>query len=197
MKKQSFGILTLVFAILIFGCEQKPEPKKSKFKVAKDYAEFTSKMENNDTLNIGVLLSMCMWSEYDNLQITKSNDSIFLQLKEKRVMDDEPLHFSKVFYDLKNDTLNLEKMIIDFDINYQEQISSPFFIINNPKENDTLLLRTTGLGNRGFNIERYQNIMAKLYPEEMAEYRKEYFTPIPIPPPPPMTIEYKETKLDE
>ena len=194
MKKQSFSILILVIAILIFGCEQKSEPKKSEFKIGKDYAEFTSKMENNDTLNIGVLLSICMWSEYDNLQITKSNDSIFLQLKEKRVMDDEPLYFGKVFYDLKNDTLNLEKMITDFDRNYQEKTSSPFFIINNPKENDTILLRTTGLGNRGFNIERYQNIMAKLYPEEMAEYRKEYFTP---PPPPPMPIEYEETELDE
>ncbi|MFD0975382.1 hypothetical protein [Salinimicrobium gaetbulicola] len=194
MKKQSFSILILVFAILIFGCKQKTEPKISNFKVAQDYAEFTSKMENNDTLNIGVVLSMCTWSEYDKLQITKSNDSVFLQLKEKRVMDDKPLHFSKVAYELKNDTLDLEKMITDFDISHQKETSSPFFIIINPKEKDTILLRTTGLGNRGFNIERYQRIMAKLYPKEMAEYRKEYFTP---PPPPPMSIEYEETELDE
>lgn len=193
MKKQTFSILILVFAILIFGCKQNVEPEISNFKVAQDYAEFTSKMENNDTLNIGVVLSMCMWSEYDKLQITKSNDSIFLQLKEKRVMDDEPLHFSKVAYELKNDSLNLEKMMTDFDIIHQDETSSPFFVIINPKEKDTILLRTTGLGNRGFNIERYQRIMAELYPTEMAEYREEYFTP----PPTPIPIEYEETKLSE
>ena len=186
MKNQNLGRLILAFALLIFGCKQKTKPKSSNFKVAQDYSEFTTKMENNDTLNIGVVLSMCMWREYDQLQITKSNDSVFLQLKEKRVMDDEPIHFNKVVYELKNDTLNLEKMMTDFDINYQERISSPFFVIINPKEKDTILLRTTGLGNRGFNIERYLQIMKELYPKEMAKYIDKYHSiPIPIPPPPP------------
>lgn len=117
MRNEKVSLLILVFTSLIFGCEQKTETKKYEFKVAQDYSEFKTKMENNDTLNIGVVLSMCMWSEYDHLQITKSNDSIFLQLKEKRVMDDEPVHFNKVIYELKNDSLNLEKMMTDFDIN--------------------------------------------------------------------------------
>ena len=82
MRNAKFSILILVFTTLIFGCERKVESKKSEFKVAQDYSEFTTKMENNDTLNIGVVLSMCMWSEYDQLQITKTNDSVFLQLKE-------------------------------------------------------------------------------------------------------------------
>jgi len=188
MKNEKFNILILVFTVLIFGCEQKVEPKKSEFKVAQDYSEFTTQMENNDTLNIGVVLSMCMWSEYDQLQITKSNDSVFLQLMEKRVMDDKPVHFNKVVYELKNDSLNLEKMMTDFDINYQEKISSPFFVITNPKEKDTILLRTTGLGNRGFNIERYQRIMFELYPKEMEKYRLEYM----VPPPKPIEIEENE-----
>lgn len=194
MNKQYFGILFIAFISLIFGCKENAEPKISDFKVAQDYAEFASKMENNDTLNVGVLLSMCMWNEYDQLQITKFNDSIYLQLKEKRVMDDEPIHLSRVAYRLKNDTLNLEKMMTDFDISYQKETSSPFFIIINPKEKDTILLRTTGLANRGFNIERYQRIMAELYPEEMTEYRKKYFTP---PPPPPSPIEIREIKITE
>jgi Fe-S cluster assembly iron-binding protein IscA len=190
MRNEKFNILILIFTILIFGCEQKVEPKRSEFKVAQDYSEFKTEMENNDTLNIGVVLSMCMWSEYDQLQITKTNDSVFLQLKEKRVMDDEPVHFGKVVYELKNDSLNLEKMMTDFDINYQEEISSPFFIINNPKEKDTILLRTTGLGNRGFNIERYQRIMFELYPKEMEKYRLEYMVP------PPELIEIKENEME-
>ena len=106
-------------------------------------------------------------------------------------MDDEPVHFKKVVYELKNDTLNLEKIMTDFDINYQEKISSPFFVINNPKEKDTVLLRTTGLGNRGFNIERYQRIMFELYPKEMEKYRIEYMVP------PPESIEIEETELEK
>ncbi|WP_292944734.1 hypothetical protein [Olleya sp. UBA1516] len=191
MRNAKFSILIFVFTILIFGCERKVEPKKSEFKVAQDYSEFTTKMENNDTLNIGVVLSMCMWSEYDQLQITKANDSVFLQLKEKRVMDDEPVHFKKVFYEMKNDTLNLEKMMTDFDINYQEKISSTFFVIINPKEKDTILLKTNGLGNRGFNIERYQRIMFEMYPKEMEKYRIEY---IVLPPEP---IEIEDTEMEK
>ncbi len=191
MTKKIFYILILVFTILIYSCKQKTEPKFSNFKVAQDYTEFSKKMENNDTLNIGVSLSMCMWNEYDQLQITKSNDSVFLQLKEKRVMDDEPIHFNKVFYKLKNDTLNLEKMMADFDVNYQEKSSSPFFIITNPKEKDTILLRTTSLGNRGYTIERYQRIMLELYPKEMEKYQNEYLTL------PPEYIEIEETQMEE
>ncbi len=191
ITKKIFYILTLVFTILIYSCKQKTEPKFSNFKVAQDYTEFSKKMENNDTLNIGVSLSMCMWNEYDQLQITKSNDSVFLQLKEKRVMDDEPIHFNKVFYKLKNDTLNLEKMMADFDVNYQEKSSSPFFIITNPKEKDTILLRTTSLGNRGYTIERYQRIMLELYPKEMEKYQNEYLTL------PPEYIEIEETQMEE
>ncbi|WP_196889872.1 hypothetical protein [Aureivirga sp. CE67] len=193
MRNKKLYILILVFGILIYGCKQNIKPEISEFKVAQHYSEFTTKMKNNDTLNIGVNLSMCMWREYDQLQITKSNDSIFLQLIEKRVMDDESIRFNKVFYDLKDDTLNLKKMMTDFDVNYQEKKSSPFFIIINPTERGNILLRTSGLGNREFNMERYQKIMTELYPIEMAEYKKEDFTP---PPPPPKEIEIKETKME-
>ena len=177
MRNEKFNILFLIFLTILFGCGQKAEPKKTKskkseFKVIQDYSDFTVKMENNDTLNIGVTLSMCMWREYDQLQITKSNDSVFLELKEKRVMDYEPLHYNKVLYDLKDHNLNLEKMMADFDVNHQEKTNSPFFVIINPKEKDTVVLRTTGLGNRGFNLERYNNIIKELYPKEMLEYDK-------------------------
>ncbi len=178
MKPLISKIFILVFTLLIFCCEQKDEPIKSNFKISNNYAQFVNKMENWDTLNIGVNLSMCMWEEFDKLQITKVNDSIFLQLTEKYIaIDDTTYSFNKVLYQLKNDTLNLQKMMADFDINYQEQTSSPFFVITNPKEKDTILLRTTGLGNLGFNIERYQRIMFELYPKEMEKYRLDYMVP--------------------
>lgn len=185
MKDEKFGILILLFLTMILSCNIKTESKKSAFKIVNDYSEFIAKMENSDTLNIGVNLSICAWSESDKLQITKTNDSLFLQLTEKRVMFDEPRNYSKISYKLKNDTLSLERMMKNFDINYKEEISSPFFTITNPKEKDTILLRTTGLGNRGFNIKRYQNLMKELYPKEMEKYRNEYL------------IEYNETEKTE
>ena len=53
----------LVPTDLFFGCEQgvQPtisQPKKSEFRVSQHYSEFASKMENLDTLNIEVNLSM-------------------------------------------------------------------------------------------------------------------------------------------
>ena len=88
MKYSKFEIFSLIFVVFLIGCKQPSEPKKSAFKVAQHYKEFTSKMENNDTLNILAILSMCMWEEYDYLQITKTNDSIFIQVLEKYVRDD-------------------------------------------------------------------------------------------------------------
>lgn len=147
--------------------------------MAKNYSEFELKLENKDTLNILVNLSMCTWREYDLLEITKLNETTFLQLKKKVIMDEEPIGFKKVVYSMQSDTINLEKMMSNFDINYQEKISSPFFIITNPKEQDTITLRTTGLGNRGDNIRLYHQILSKLYPKEMEKYQHELIT---IPP---------------
>lgn len=178
MENKKFKILFLSFVIMV-GCEQRIKPEKSDFKIAKDYTDFANKMENNDTLNIGVNLSMCMWEEFDRIEITKSNDSIYLQLREKLVREyDTTIYFPKVLYKLKNDTLTLEKMMSDFDINYTERTAGPFFIITNPKENDTIVLRTTGLGDRGMNIERYLSLMSELYPKEMEKYRMEYLAPL-------------------
>ena len=188
MRNRKFGILILGFVILI-SCKEKPKLKKSDFKLIENYTDFSNKMENNDTLNIGVNLSMCMWREYDRIEITKTNDSVYLQIKEKYVMDDEPVHFPKVLYKLKNNTLNLEQIISGFDINYQEKISGPFFIITNPKEKDTIILRTTGLGNRGVNSEKYQRIMLELYPTEMEKYKMPEIAP-------PKQNEIKETKME-
>lgn len=174
MKDKKIGILLLGFA-LVFACGRKTESKnieltQSNFKLAQDYNDFASKMENNDTLNLGVNLSMCGWEEYDEVEITKSEDRVYIQIKEKRIASDTTIYFPKVPYELKNDTLSIEKMMEGFDINYTEKISSPFFIIRNPKEKDTILLRTTGLGNRGRNIQKYHSLMLELYPKEMDSY---------------------------
>jgi len=169
MKKE-FLILVLSFGFIL-GCGQKTELKKSDFKVLDNYADFSSKMENNDTLTIGVNLSMCAWEEFDLIEVTKTDNKVYLQMKEKRVMRDEPVKFPKIQYNPQNDSLSLESMMSTFDIKYQEEINSPFFIITNPKEENIVLLRKSGLSNRGINIEKYNKIMLDLYPKEMEEYK--------------------------
>ena len=96
-------------------------------------------------------------------------------------MNDEPLHFPKVYYKLKTDTLNLEKMMTDFGVNNSDQNGSPFFELTNPKESDTISLKTKGLRNREFNTERYRRIMFELYPEEINELRIKYMIPAQLP----------------
>ncbi|SDR02227.1 hypothetical protein [Flagellimonas zhangzhouensis] len=166
--------------LFIFGCVEKNglnpiAPLASDFIIGRDYKNFTSKMENSDTLKLTVNLSMCGWMEFDEIVITKNESQIYIQVKEKRIYNDTTIFFPKVPYELKNDTLDLEKMINEFDANYIKTTSSPFFIITHPKQKDTIVLRTTGLFNRGFNIQRYNRIMFELYPKEMDEYYLDFF----------------------
>lgn len=160
---------TLVLITLFFSCEHNynKESKKSEFKVAKDFSKFALKMENYDTLNIEVNLSNCLWFELDKLQITKTNDSIFIDMQEKIVMDERPIHFKKVHYELENDTLSFEKMMTDLKMNNPENKGSAFFTLTNPKEKDTIVLSTSSLEELLINIILYKKIMYELYPEEM------------------------------
>lgn len=167
MIKKKIPLAAIVLFTSFFSCEHSKELKKSEFKVARDYSKFATKMENYDTLNIEVNLSNCMWFELDKLQITKTNDSIFIHLQEKIVMDEEPIHLKKVYYEIKNDTLSFEKMMTDLSMSTSEKKGSAFFTITNPKEKDTIVLSTSGLEEILFNIERYRKIMFELYPKEM------------------------------
>ena len=134
-------------------------------------------MENGDTLNIEVYISMCAWMEYDLLQVTKSNDTAFIQLIEKQVMYDDPISWDKIAYELKCDTLSLESMMSDINISNTKEINSPFFRIVNPKENDTVLLRTKGLRDHIFNVKRYRRVMTEAYPEKIGKYLDVYCVP--------------------
>ena len=188
MKKPIIAIIALASVVLIVGCSQSPTPSASDFRIAQDYFEFASKMENGDTLNIEADLSMCLSGGYDQIQITRSNDSVFLQLIESRVMDDAPIHLHKVLYNLRPDTLSLEKLLADLDVSDPDALSNPFFMITNPKEKDTILLRTTGLTDLGLHLQRYESIMLELYPEELGALRNRY----ELPPPDSIKIEVME-----
>ena len=186
MKTKTFTILFLAL-ILFIGCDRSIDKNganrknKSDFKLASNFYEFSDKMENGDTLKIIVNLSVCMWNEYDLIELTKTNESIYLELKEKVVMDQDTFRYPKKLYKFQENNTNLEKMIFEFDIDNREEINSPFYIISNPAENDTIFLRTEGLSDRIDKIEKYQRFIETFYPNEMQKYKELYQTP----PPPP------------
>ena len=173
-------IILVFYLLLIIGCKEKPYPEKSEitksdFDYKTFYSEFSSKMKNNDTLNLGLNLSMCAWREYDEVVITKRNGQLYFKLKQKTIPSDTVIYFPEVKYTPNSYTNNLENMMKDFDPNYTNKTSSPFFIVSSPNKKDSLLLRTTGLGDRGRSIEMYNNLLYELYPEKMDEYYRAFF----------------------
>ena len=187
MKNRNYQILLLLLFI-IHSCDkpkQNDEISKknnSKFKVSQDYSDFSNRMENGDTLSIIANLSVCMWEEYDIIEFTKTKGKTYIQIKEKVVMNEDTFNFPKKLYKIQNDKIGLKELIKDFDIHNTNEINSPFYIISNYKENDTILLRTSGLTDRINKIEKYQNFISDLYPREIQEYQKKYQTPPPLPP---------------
>jgi hypothetical protein len=170
MYKLPFIYTVMTFVSLSSACQEKSAPqkevKKSNFKVLENYTEFASKMENGDTMNIDVNLSICLWDEYDKLCITKSHDSLYIQVKEKRMMDEAPFYFEKVPYKLKNDSMDLQKMFLDFDTTNPERMTGSFFCISNPKEKDTIKLKPINMIDRMLRTERYKSILIKIYPDK-------------------------------
>jgi hypothetical protein len=190
MKTIKF-IIHVLISIVLLSCQKTSKNsieknlKNSNFDVEKDYKIFSEKMKDNDTLNIGVVLSLCMHREYDKLQITKSNNKIFLQVIEKTKSDEEQIKFPKVLYDLKEDSLNLEKMMNSFNLSNQDSSNSRFFIIESPNKNKPIILRTTGRGDRIEKIINYSKIMFNLYSNENNKYKQEYKLRDTAPPPTP------------
>ena len=171
----------LVFCVPLFlGCKEKAflgksEFTKSNFDYKSLYGEFSSNMKNNDTLNLGLNLSICGWREYDEVVITKRNSQLFFQLKQKTIPSDTIIHFPEVRYIPNSYITDLETMIKSFDPNCSKETGSPFFIISSPNKNDSLLLYTEGLEDRGRNIEMYNNLLYELYPKQMDEYYLAFF----------------------
>ncbi len=174
----------LVAILCLYGCAEDDSMQAAAFNLHQHYAEFSKYMAAGDTLNVEVNLSVCKGQGFDQLQITKSNDSLFLQLLEKSINligDEEKWHFPKVYYPAEALGYPLESMFAAIDSSNQEAIHSGLFLLTSPAHFGEVLLRTKGLEHRIEAIEKYDDLLCILYPKEMADF-KASFKP---PPPPP------------
>lgn len=171
------GVVILSSVFVIVGCGAGPAPNRSKFRIAQDYFAFASKMENGDTMNVRTDLSFCLSSGYDRIQVTRSNDSLFFQLVERRIENTPPIHMGKVHYKFQNDTLAMEKLMSDLDIPEQDKGATPLLVITNPQEQDTVKLSITGFTNIALHLERYESMLFEMYPQEMQALTGQGSTP--------------------
>lgn len=171
------GVVILSSVFLLVGCGAGPAPNRSKFRIVHDHFAFASMMENGDTMNVRTDLSFCMSSGYDRIQITRSNDSLFFQLVERRIENTPPIHMSKVHYKFQNDTLAMEKLMSDLEVAEQGKGDTPFFVITSPKEQDTIKLSINGFTNTARLLERYENMLSEMYPQEMQALTGQGLTP--------------------
>lgn len=155
---------------------------KSDFQLKADYTELTKKITELDTIKIWANLSSCMWSTTENIILTKSSDSLNIELKVIQMMDPEVTEVIRIHVNdtnwgfnnfLKNNKERLEKT--------EERDQVNLRILHN---SDSLEFYTGNLGDLNRFIGNYYESMFKLKPNNEAyrflmdiDYEK---TPNPI-----------------
>ena len=80
------SIYLIVIILIFIGCKENTKSNKyelnnhSDFNLENDFAELTKKMTNSDTVEISTVLSICTWERKETIQITKSDDSLKIDL---------------------------------------------------------------------------------------------------------------------
>lgn len=93
-----------LFILLIFligiSCVDKTNKdvalQKSNFNLKTDFTELTVKITELDTIKIWADLSSCMWMTTEKITLTKSNDSLNIELKVVQMMDPEVTEIIKI-----------------------------------------------------------------------------------------------------
>ena len=150
--------------LLIISCqENNPKSGKSDFDLLNDYAKLTSKMTNLDTVKISTDLSICGWDRQETIQMTKSNDSLQVQL----TINDVEFGNSNQIVKLspKNSNWNIDSFLIENQnrIGTQNNESFPRMIVFS--NSDSLILYTNGLVDGNQFIGNYYKLMYHIDPK--------------------------------
>ncbi|MEQ9117468.1 hypothetical protein [Fulvivirga sp.] len=140
------------------------------FDLREDFSEFTSKLNEGDTMIVGVHLTLCAWLEADRIEITKSNDSLFMQVTDKWVGMTDTFNFKKLPYPKTTDEFHLERMLQEMKDKTGPEFGRPFFTITSTSSADTIQLCTNGRGNRDELIGRYITFMGRVYHNKGLDY---------------------------
>ncbi|MCF1192354.1 hypothetical protein LRR18_12235 [Mangrovimonas sp. AS39] len=139
---------------------------KSDFKLEDDYKELTNKITELDTIKIWADLSSCMWMTTEKIILTKSNDSLNIELKVVQMMDPEITELIRIH---ENDTSwnfnSFLKKNKDRLVKTEERDEVNLKIKHN---SDSLEFYTGNLGDLNSFIGSYYESMFKLKPNNNA-----------------------------
>ena len=139
---------------------------KSDFKLEADYTELTHKITELDTIKIWADLSSCMWMTTEKITLTKSNDSLNIELKVVQMMGPEVTEVIRIHKDdtiwnfndfLKNNKDRLVKTEEMDEVNLRIEHNS-----------DSIEFYTGNLGDLNKFIGDYYESMFKLKPKNKA-----------------------------
>ncbi|WP_435623577.1 hypothetical protein [Flagellimonas sp.] len=163
-----------LFIFLIFligiGCINKTNRdivlQKSDFNLKTDFTELTDKITELDTIKIWADLSSCMWMTTEKITLTKSNDSLYIELKVVQMMDPEVTEVIKIHE--KDTTWSFNKFLTNNKeriLKTEERDEVNLTIKHN---SDSIKFYTGNLGDLNSFIGNYYESMFKLKPKNKA-----------------------------
>ena len=175
MKK---AIFLLVLSIL-FSCNN-----ESKFDLEKDLYQFSEKMENGDTLEVGINYSACMFAAFETYTFFKQNDTLFLEThSEISSFEKQQQTLPRIVYPFKPNNFfsfeNYFKYLKEENRAKRKYSSSSLVTVYHPNKNQIQYFNDDGLYDKFKKLDKLSLIRKKLYP-----YDKFFETPEPPPPPP-------------
>jgi hypothetical protein len=163
--KVCYFLMICVIHLVIFSCKQH-ENEFSTFNLIEDCLNFSTKMNEGDTLFMYADLSLCMSSWIESSYLYKKGGKIYLAGKIIAHSHlKKPLELSEIEYTLQqNDSLCFEKLFQSLDTENLQKNTTPIITIS--YKQDTMKLYGTDLTNHSERIYFYGKIKQKLYPNE-------------------------------
>lgn len=164
-------IILLLTSTVFFYCKT----KTNTFDLNRDIANFSELMTELDTLVIKTNLCICSGEHYEKDIITKSKDSVFIQVFINNDIKGSMAYEKRSYAYIKSDTLNFESLYSKMQklINPSKNGTLRFEIVHNRK--DTLKLYSYGLMNSLAISKHLYKIKDRIY------FNKDYYKLLKIP----------------
>lgn len=165
---KAIGFLFIV-GILTLGCSndnQRTVDDTSSFELKKDIYDFSSRLEENDTLILLVDASVCTSMQIDYLVFIKKNNNITVNTTVHIWEGEQEIYnLGSVDYIKSQDSLNYEdlfKFVNNKGVKDQKSNSNVFTVIH---KQDTLRLFSDHLMDHLTNLGYFTDIQQRLYPD--------------------------------
>lgn len=177
-------ILLSTLSIILFSCCLNQDNQK-KFNLNRDLLEFSSRINEGDTLHIYSNLSICRSLHLEHDIFTKENQQTYITTfisKNRYGMENYKEKLPKIKYHINNtDSLNYEHLLKNLTHKKATSKNSNTHFLRIIYKKDTIDFYSKGLGEQIPNSDYLLQIKGKLYPK-IKVYQKEKAIKI-IPPP--------------